>query len=54
MGLNYSQAIGVLNNGLPFELKIPNKETKKALNELETKQGKSFNSIEELFDDLDS
>jgi DNA-damage-inducible protein J len=60
MGLNYSQAIGVfnnmivLNNGLPFELKIPNKETKKALNELETKQGKSFNSVEELFDDLDS
>ena len=60
MGLNYSQAIGVfnnmivLNNGLPFELKIPNKATKKALKELETKQGKSFNSVEELFDDLDS
>ena len=37
IGLNYSQAVSVfnnmivLNNGLPFEVKIPNKETKKTL-----------------------
>jgi DNA-damage-inducible protein J len=60
MGLNYSQAISVfnnmivLNNGLPFELKIPNNDTKKALNELKTKNGKTFDSPEELFEDLDS
>ena len=60
MGLNYSQAISVFNNmivlnkGLPFELKIPNNDTKQALHELETKKGKSFKNIDELFDDLDS
>jgi DNA-damage-inducible protein J len=60
MGLNYSQAISVFNNmivlnkGLPFELKIPNNDTKKALQELKTKKGKSFKNVDELFDDLDS
>jgi DNA-damage-inducible protein J len=60
MGLNYSQAISVFNNmivlnkGLPFELKIPNNDTKQALNELETRKGKSFKNVDELFDDLDS
>jgi DNA-damage-inducible protein J len=60
MGLNYSQAISVFNNmivlnqGLPFELKIPNDKTKLALHELETKKGKSFKNVDELFDDLDS
>jgi DNA-damage-inducible protein J len=60
MGLNYSQAISVFNNmivlnkGLPFELKIPNNDTKQALDEVETKKGKSFKNVDELFDDLDS
>ena len=60
MGLNYSQAISVFNNmivlnkGLPFELKIPNDTTKLALCELETKKGKSFKNVDELFDELDS
>ena len=60
MGLNYSQAISVFNNmivlnkGLPFELKIPNDNTKKAIYELEVKKGKSFKNVDELFDDLDS
>jgi len=60
MGLNYSQAISVFNNmivlnkGLPFELKIPNNDTKKALHELEARKGKSFKNVDELFDDLDS
>jgi antitoxin component of RelBE/YafQ-DinJ toxin-antitoxin module len=30
----------VLNKGLPFELKIPNNDTKKALDELEIREGK--------------
>ncbi|MFA6788277.1 MAG: type II toxin-antitoxin system RelB/DinJ family antitoxin [Arcobacteraceae bacterium] len=60
LGLNYSQAISVFNNmvvlnqGMPFELKLPTKETQKALNELEQKKGKSFDNIEQLFDDLDN
>jgi len=60
LGLNYSQAIGVfnnmivMNNGLPFDMKIPNIETKKALNELKEKKGKTFKSVDALFDDLDS
>ena len=60
MGLNYSQAISVFNNmivlnkGLPFELKIPNEETRQALHELETRQGKSFKNVDALFEDLDA
>lgn len=59
VGLNYSQAISVFNNmivmhqGLPFEVKIPNKETQKALDELEAKNGKSFKNIDDLFEDLE-
>lgn len=60
LGLNYSQAISVfnkmiiLNNGLPFEVKIQNNKTKKALEELANKDGKTFKNIDELFDDLDN
>jgi len=60
MGLSYSQAVGVfnnmivLNNGLPFELKIPTKETQDALNELKSKKGKTFETVDKLFKDLDS
>jgi DNA-damage-inducible protein J len=59
LGLNYSQAISVfnnmivMNNGLPFDVKIPNKETQKALNELHNKEGKSFKNVDDLFADLD-
>jgi len=60
IGLNYSQAVSVFNNmivlnkGLPFELKIPNNETRQALHELEARDGKTFDNIDELFADLDS
>lgn len=43
----------VLHKGLPFELKIPNKETAKAIQE--SKKGKNVikhSSSKELFDDL--
>jgi len=59
IGLNYSQAISVFNNmivlnkGLPFELKIPNSQTRQALFELETKDGETFDNVDELFADLD-
>jgi len=60
IGLNYSQAVSVFNNmivlnkGLPFELKIPNSQTRQALHELEIKNGKTFDNVDELFADLDS
>jgi len=60
IGLSYSQAISVfnnmivMNNGLPFDVKIPNKETQKALNELHNKEGKSFKNVDDLFADLDN
>ena len=59
IGLSYSQAIGVFNNmvvlnkGLPFDVKIPNKKTEKALKELEERKGKTFENVDDLFDDLD-
>jgi DNA-damage-inducible protein J len=56
----YSQAINVfnkmivLNKGIPFNIKIPTKETESALNELAKKQGKTFKVADDLFKDLDN
>jgi DNA-damage-inducible protein J len=60
VGLSYSDAIKifnrmiVLNNGLPFDVKIPTNNTINAIKELQNRDGKSFKSVDELFDDLDS
>jgi DNA-damage-inducible protein J len=60
IGLTYSQAINVfnkmivLNKGIPFDVKLPTKETEIALNELAKKQGKTFKNTDDLFKDLDS
>ena len=37
---------------LPFEVGIPNAETKKAIDELESGRGKRFDSIQSFMDDL--
>ena len=58
IGLTYSQAINVfnkmivLNKGIPFDVKLPTKETEIALNELAKKQGKTFKNTDDLFKDL--
>jgi DNA-damage-inducible protein J len=61
LGLTMSDAINALfkqiklNHGLPFEVKIPNKLTQKTLDD--SQQGKNleqFNSVDDLFNDLDS
>ena len=63
MGLNMSTAMNlflkkcILEQGIPFELKVPNKETLKAMQEtkdiLSGKiERKGYKSAEELFDDL--
>jgi len=44
----------VFVKGLPFELRLPNNDTIQALKELETRDGKSFKNVDELFADLDS
>ena len=60
LGLNMTQAITLflqqvrLQKGLPFEVKLPTKETQKALSELENREGKKFASVDALFDDLEN
>lgn len=58
IGITASQAINalyaqiVMCKGMPFELKIPNRETQMAMDELESGGGKRFDSIQSLMDDL--
>lgn len=58
-GLNATQGINlfyrqiVLNHGLPFDVKIPNAESRQAIRETETGEGLvRFNSADDLFEDL--
>ena len=58
MGLSVSDAIRLLmlriadEHRLPFDVKVPNATTKKALAELEAGKGKKFVSVEDLMADL--
>jgi len=58
MGLSVSDAIRLLlvsvaeEKRLPFDVKIPNKATRKAIAELEAGKGRRHESMEALFDDL--
>ena len=59
LGLNHSTVINLLyrqislRKEIPFSIQIPNKETQKAILELESgKNVKSFKNSKELFDDL--
>lgn len=58
MGLSISDAIRLLmlrvadERRLPFEVKVPNLETRKAIDELEAKKGTKFRSIGALMEDL--
>ncbi|HSA06049.1 MAG TPA: type II toxin-antitoxin system RelB/DinJ family antitoxin [Candidatus Gastranaerophilales bacterium] len=61
LGLSITEAINMyfkqieMNQGLPFEAKIPNKETRKAIEDgTMAINGKSFDTIEELFKDLEN
>ena len=42
----------VLHNGIPFEIRLPNKTTMQAINELESGKGVSFDNAEDLLKDL--
>ena len=58
MGLSVSDAIRLLlvrvaeEQRLPFDVKVPNRETLDAVRELEEGRGKRFDSAEALFRDL--
>ena len=48
--LYYRQIIA--HQGLPFEIKVPNKITMKAIEGSRRGKGKTFTNVEDLFDDL--
>ena len=58
MGLSISDAIRMLmlrvadEKRLPFEVKVPNSVTKKAISELESGKGKRFKTVKSLMADL--
>ena len=58
-GLNLSDAIRlflrqvVVQNGLPFAVKVPNAITRTAMEEASGKSLPRFDSVNELFDDLE-
>ncbi len=59
VGVNTSDAVSmflrqvVLQDGLPFEVRVPNKETRKAIAELEAGKGKIYaGSTKEIFDSI--
>lgn len=60
LGMNFTEAVNVFasmvvqERGLPFAVKLPSEKTQKALDELEKKEGETFNSVSELFEDLDN
>lgn len=60
MGLSISDAIRLLmlriadEHRLPFDIKVPNVRTRKAISELEAGKGKRFNSVKSLMEDLNA
>jgi len=58
-GLNLSDAIRlflrqvVVQEGLPFEVKVPNAKTRAAMQEARAMRTAKFDSVEALFDDLE-
>jgi DNA-damage-inducible protein J len=59
VGLTSAEAVRLfymqicLYNGLPFEVKIPNKETVKAMQDADKRKTRKAKSVDELFEDLD-
>ncbi len=61
LNISMSEAISMylsqitLHNGIPFEIKIPNKITSKTLSDVEKGKGlHSVGSVDDLFQELDS
>lgn len=60
MGMSSAEAIRIfyaqvcLQNGLPFDVKIPNKKTLNAIEELESGKGERFKTMEDVWDSIDT
>ena len=60
LGINTSQAINIflkkvaLDGGIPFDMKIPSKQLKKAIEEAKYNKGNNYNNIDDLMKDLKS
>ena len=60
LGLNTSQAINAFYaqivhvRGIPFELKLPNEETVAAMRELDSGKVKTYDSMKDLWNDIDN
>ena len=60
LGLKPAQAINafyaqiVQVRGLPFELKLPNEETIKAMKELDSGKVKTYDSMQDLWNEIDN
>ena len=60
MGLSISDAIRLLmmriadEHRLPFEVKVPNSKTRKAIKELESGKGKRVKTVNDLMTDLNA
>jgi len=58
MGISVSDAVRMMlvrvatEKALPFEVRVPNATTVKAMQSADKKQGKRFRSAKELFEDL--
>ena len=59
VGLSTAEAIRIfytqicLKNGLPFEVKLPNKETLAAIQELESGKGFRYESMDDVWHEID-
>jgi len=42
----------ILNNGLPFRVKLPNEVTRKAIAESRKGHAKKFDNVDDLYEDL--
>jgi len=57
-GMSLSEGINIfckqvaMTHSIPFELKVPTDRMKKALKELEKREGKTFTSMKDLKEDL--
>jgi len=60
LGLKMTDAISmflrqiIYTKGIPFEVKLPGKETLKAIDELESGAGATFATVDDLFKDLEN
>ena len=59
LGLNQTDAINlfyrqvVLQHGLPFPIKVPDATTRAAIEEVRRGEGQQYNSVDEMFEELD-